>query len=45
MFSMCLSEEFDNFLQQDAHEFLIFLINQVSEAIMGMLITSTLEIS
>ncbi|CAG0914873.1 unnamed protein product [Notodromas monacha] len=28
-------EEFDNFLQQDAHEFLIFLINQVSEAIMA----------
>lgn len=29
------SEEFDNYMQQDAHEFLNFLINHISEIILG----------
>lgn len=28
-------EEFDNYLQQDAHEFLNFLINHINEIILG----------
>lgn len=28
-------EEFDNYMQQDAHEFLNFLINHISEIILG----------
>ena len=28
-------EEFDNYLQQDAHEFLNFLINRINEIILG----------
>jgi len=31
-----LAEEFDNYMQQDAHEFLNFLINHISEVISGM---------
>merc|ERR1719507_815250 len=27
--------EFDNYMQQDAHEFLIFLINHINEIIVG----------
>lgn len=30
-----LAEEFDNYMQQDAHEFLNFLINHISEIILG----------
>jgi uncharacterized UBP type Zn finger protein len=30
-----LSVEFDNFMQQDAHEFLNFLINHINEIIAG----------
>lgn len=30
---VCFVEEFDNFMQQDAHEFLNFLINHISEII------------
>lgn len=30
-----VSEEFDNYMQQDAHEFLNFLINHISEIILG----------
>lgn len=30
-----LSEEFDNYMQQDAHEFLNFLINHINEIILG----------
>lgn len=29
------AEEFDNYMQQDAHEFLNFLINHISEVISG----------
>lgn len=29
------SEEFDNYMQQDAHEFLNFLINHINEIILG----------
>lgn len=29
-----ISEEFDNYLQQDAHEFLNFLINHINEVIL-----------
>jgi ubiquitin carboxyl-terminal hydrolase 12/46 len=29
------TEEFDNYMQQDAHEFLNFLINHISEIILG----------
>lgn len=29
-------EEFDNYMQQDAHEFLNFLINHISEIITGL---------
>lgn len=29
-------EEFDNYMQQDAHEFLNFLINHISEIITGI---------
>jgi len=29
------TDEFDNFMQQDAHEFLNFLINHINETIMG----------
>lgn len=29
-------EEFDNYMQQDAHEFLNFLINHISEIITGV---------
>lgn len=29
------AEEFDNYMQQDAHEFLNFLINRISEIILG----------
>lgn len=32
------SEEFDNYMQQDAHEFLNFLINHISEIILGKLL-------
>ena len=28
-------EEFDNYMQQDAHEFLNFLINHINEIILG----------
>ena len=28
-------EEFDNYMQQDAHEFLNFIINRISEIILG----------
>lgn len=30
-----ISEEFDNYMQQDAHEFLNFLINHINEIILG----------
>jgi ubiquitin carboxyl-terminal hydrolase 12/46 len=30
-----VAEEFDNYMQQDAHEFLNFLINHISEIILG----------
>lgn len=33
--SWILIEEFDNYMQQDAHEFLNFLINRISEIILG----------
>lgn len=29
------AEEFDNYMQQDAHEFLNFLINHINEIILG----------
>lgn len=29
------AEEFDNYLQQDAHEFLNFLINRINEILLG----------
>ncbi len=29
--------EFDNYMQQDAHEFLNFLINHINETIIGKL--------
>ena len=32
------TEEFDNYLQQDAHEFLNFLINRINEIIIGNII-------
>lgn len=32
-----ISEEFDNYMQQDAHEFLNFLINHINEIILGKL--------
>lgn len=31
----CFSELFDNFMQQDAHEFLNYLLNRVSELLQG----------
>ncbi len=30
-----ISVEFDNYMQQDAHEFLNFLINHINEIIIG----------
>lgn len=30
-----ITEEFDNYMQQDAHEFLNFLINHINEIILG----------
>jgi uncharacterized UBP type Zn finger protein len=33
--SQLFAVEFDNFMQQDAHEFLNFLINHISEIIAG----------
>lgn len=32
---MSFPEEFDNYMQQDAHEFLNFLINHINEIILG----------
>lgn len=34
-FLFLLTEEFDNYMQQDAHEFLNFLINHINELILG----------
>ena len=31
----CYAVEFDNYMQQDAHEFLNFLINHINEIIVG----------
>lgn len=33
--ALCVPEEFDNYMQQDAHEFLNFLINHINEIILG----------
>ena len=33
--SISLLVEFDNYMQQDAHEFLNFLINHINETIIG----------
>lgn len=35
IFNLIYIEEFDNYMQQDAHEFLNFLINHISEIITG----------
>lgn len=35
LISSFFSEEFDNYMQQDAHEFLNFLINHINEIILG----------
>lgn len=36
MLLVCIfTEEFDNYMQQDAHEFLNFLINHINEIILG----------
>jgi uncharacterized UBP type Zn finger protein len=34
-FFFLFPEEFDNYMQQDAHEFLNFLINHINEIILG----------
>jgi len=34
------TEEFDNYLQQDAHEFLNFLINRINEILLGKSLVS-----
>lgn len=34
-FNFYFPEEFDNYMQQDAHEFLNFLINHINEIILG----------
>ena len=36
-------EEFDNYMQQDAHEFLNFLINNINEIILGKLLVFSIQ--
>ncbi len=35
MWWICISELFDNYMQQDAHEFLNYLLNTVADLLQG----------
>lgn len=41
-YSYSVSELFDNYMQQDAHEFLNYLLNRVAELLQGKLLTVAL---